>query len=223
MRKCSLDNIFDDKTFLIFDKGDPACDKLSDGAERAYFVEKDTGRICFLNRYMTESEEKKAQEGERRTFRYMLLFLLSVMVLVHSLAPTLHTIDSSCANIFFLFGATVLLLPVFLFANKKGEKMLYEDYKRTAKNCPLTFIVATEKVLERILDRRRLAFLIFLIPFFGTIWLGYRFIITTEMRLVFAVPLGAAISFSLALTIKDRWRGWKLAEKMYVQMQKEKP
>jgi hypothetical protein len=217
VHRYSINDVFEDKIFLTFDKRDPACD----GTGRAYFVKKSTGQICFINRYATEEERRKGKEKESRVFRYMLLVFLLIMGASYSLAPPLFALYSPYVNVinnsFLLIGLVSLLLPLCLFSNKKGKKMIYEDYKKAARSYPPICIDDKEKeeVLKRLQKRKWLVFLLCLILLFSTIGLGYQFVTATEMGISIMAPAVAAVLFLIVLGSRDRWCGWRLASKMY--------
>jgi len=219
MRKYSMDNIYEDKTFFMFDRADSTSAESGWDA-KAYFVEKDTGRICFIKRFPYGGGKEYARaRGEGGVTTLVMLVVLTVFIIV---ATALYVHFRYEANIIgnaaLLIVATILLVPWGLRMQKHMYPYRIEDYQRTKRNHTPNYIDENkrEEVLE-LAARRKGRNLLFVLAawLFATIFWGYDFIMTASIEAVFIFPYGVAFLLAFAPDIADRCKGWLRAWKMY--------
>jgi len=211
-----MNNIFDDKAFLMFERADSATIRPSDRDGKAYFVEKDTGRICFLYRFPFGGE-KEYKSTRENGFKVLVGFFLSlVFVFVAVILYMAFSYEAGIiSNALLLLGVTILLIPFGLLADKKLYKYRFEDYQRAVRNHHPIYVADNKKeeVLKRARKKGR-TMLLLAVPVSVALGMGYSFIITANMEYLMLPPLCVIILLMIAPDIKDRWSGWKVARKL---------
>ena len=216
MNITTMNDIYEDKTFLMFDKTDQERLK-TDRSGRAYFIEKETGRVCFLYRFTCEvtGSQKLASRGHTTTIGGI------AGVLGALAAAGVYTLLNAHAlaafNIFTLLGLIAFSVSIGVWISRRDYQTLLADYAITAqKENNLIFISEKERpeVFGRVETKKWKAFILLGVMLFAAIGTGYHFIMTSDVRFL----LTAAI-FSAFLTFipnpKEWWTGIKTAEKMY--------
>jgi hypothetical protein len=216
MSKYSMNNIFEDKTFLMFERAGSATASPLDG--KAYFVEEKTGRICIFYRFPYGGEKEFERVRGNGIVAFLIIIILIPLFFVGTILNLAFSDDASVVrNAILLFVANILLAPVGLLADKKQYKYRFEDFQRVKKNHYPVYIDDSKKgeVLAR--ARRKgwnvLAVLVALL--FGAIGAGYGFIMGADTELLLVSPSSIFLLLALAPDFKDRLSGWKFAWKIY--------
>ena len=216
MGKFSLNNLFEDKTFIV-----------SGREGRVYFVEESTGRICFIYRFATEGDREHELNWHHTSDMYLFLLGLPAIFVWRAAAPYLYTLYSHYSsvvnNILLLVGLTILLAPLSLWVSQNLNKKAFEGYQKAAKKNSPIFIEDSKKldVLKQARGRRRLMFAIYavlLLPMIGT---GYHFAVATNMEALIIPPGCAAMLLMLTINLKDRRISRKLTRKMWSDLKRE--
>jgi len=220
MRKISMNNIFEDKAFLMFESVDSSY-TTSDMRGKAYFIEEDTGRVGFLYLFATKDEREQRRKREQRIYTFLIALSIPFLMNYDRNMPGFYALYSRHASVInnavLLFGLTILAVFVFLWAYRYYEKKYFEKYQQSANNDALTFLDGTEKVkiFEPTWWRWWWMILGFIVILPLTIGMGYSFIATTNMGALPVPPLGVATLFWIVLMVTDRSKGWRLVQKMY--------
>jgi len=218
MSKYSMNNIFEDKTFLMFERVVSATARLSDRDGKAYFVEEKTGRICFFNRFPYGGEREFERVRENGIVAFLVIIILIPLFFVGTTLNLAFSDDASVArNAILLFVANILLAPVGLLADKKQYEYRFEDFQRVKKNYYPIYIDDSKKgeVLARARRKGWNVLVLLMMLLSGAIGAGYGFVMGADVELLIVSPLCVVLLCAFAPDFKDRLSGWKFAWKIY--------
>ena len=217
MSKFSMNNIFEDRAFIMFD-----------GVERAYFVEENTGQISFIYRF-AKQEERAREEASISYIVNMYAFLvgLPLAILWGITVPSLNSFYISYASIMnnslLLLGVMVLAATLSFPVKRNMYKKNFENYLKVARN--YLPIVVEDREREHLLKRARKRawfILIVFVPILAiTVWTGYAFVTTSNLGLLILSPLGTFVLLMIVSYSKDRWTGRKITRRMLSDIRRE--
>jgi len=205
----------------MFDRSDATSD-VSDRDGRAYFVEEDTGRICFLYRfpYGGESEYRRIRGNGIKSSAgaIFVMFAFFVLFVVADLYEVMDNETNITGNALLLIGAIVVVIFYGVLVQKKQYEYRFEDYQSTRRNHDPIYVEENKrkKILERVIRKKgRNMLLLFAMLLCITIRAGYLLIRTAEIEVLILPPFSVTLLLAFAPDIADRWRGWNRARKVY--------
>jgi len=227
MKKFSMNNIFVDKTFIMFDWADPSY-SLSSWEGRAYFVEENTGQISFIYRFPTQGEREQESVSEKHIQNYAIFIIVPLFALWRGGAPFLNSLYSPYAstvnNVLLLSGLTILILPFYLWYFKSHYRKLFANYQKSAHNYFPILLEddGKEDILERAQNKRLGKAIVVVVLLVLTIMTGSNFIATSDMETAIIAPLSAAALIVGFPNPKDRWLSWRVSGKMLSDIRRDR-
>ena len=208
MRKFSMNSIFEDKTFIMFDRTDQTGLKF-DTSGRAYFAEENTGRMCYIYRFA--DEVLGAQEMKGRKHLGVCAGIVLILIFIFKVADLYIThsyYTDIISNVLMFFGLTTVAVSFGVWVSKNGYKELSKDYQIALKEQNPIFIDENEKedVLQRARVKKEKKVAVCAALLFLTIGIGLHFIMTSDM-------LSLVLSPTCAILLG--WNGMTFANKMY--------
>ena len=215
MREYSMNNIYEDKTFIMFDRREPG-ELRSNLHGRAYFVEKSTGRLCLIYRFRDEIAE--AQElASRNIFKPSVAVIALVLLAAFAMGDFYYRYYSGIiSNVLVLFVLIALTFFSGIWLIKNDYRELFEDYQKAARRQSPIFLDSnqTEEALRRArLKKWRMLFFL-AIALCLVIGTGYHFIATSDTRYLISTSL-LTIFLTRIPNPKEWWSSMSIASKMY--------
>jgi len=221
MSKFSMNNIFEDKTFVTFD------DK-----ERAYFFEKNTGKIWLIHRFPNQvkpegvSRAQEEQNSHPNAWVYIIVPPLATFwwLASESLNSFFSSYASVSVNSLLLFGTLILAAVPAIYLRRRFAKRVYKSYLESA--CNYLPIALEDNKREGVLklgrSGMRLATVAFVVLLFVTIGVGYNFIVTSNIAIL-VIPSPCVFGLiMLTFSPKDRWKSWRITRKMLSDIRHER-